>query len=103
MITPVQTAISIPYEDISAFCEKHYITRLWLFGSVLREDFRADSDVDVLVEFDPAHIPGWNIVSIQDELSSILGREVEFSMPDALSNHIKPHIMQSARVIYERT
>jgi uncharacterized protein len=102
MITPVQTAISIPYEDVANFCEKYYIARLWLFGSVLRDDFRDDSDIDVLVEFDPAHIPGWNIVSMQDELSSILGREVEVSMPDALSKHIKPHIMQSARVIYER-
>jgi len=103
MIIPIQTAISIPYEAVAKFCEKHHITRLWLFGSILRDDFRLDSDIDVLVEFDPAYIPGWNIVSIEDELSLILGRKVEFSMPDALSRHIKPHIMQSARVIYERT
>jgi hypothetical protein len=102
MITPVQTAILIPYEKVAAYCEKHHITRLWLFGSVLRQDFHANSDIDVLVEFDSAHVPGWNIVSIQDELSAILGRRVEFSMPDALSKHMKPGIMQSARIIYER-
>lgn len=102
MITPIYTAIAIPYEAIAAFSEKHHIVRLWLFGSVLRDDFRADGDIDMLVEFDPAHIPGWNIVSMQDELSSILGREVESSMPDALSNYVRQHSMQSARVIYER-
>jgi uncharacterized protein len=75
---------------------------MWLFGSVLRDDFRPDSDVDVLVEFAPGHTPGRKIVSMQTELSTLLGRSVEFSMPDALSAHSKPRIMQSARIIYER-
>lgn len=96
-------AIDIPYHALAAFCEHHHITRLWLFGSVLREDFHAGSDIDVLVEFDLAHTPGWEIVSIQAELSDLLGIEVEFSMPDALSRHVKPMIMGSARLIYERT
>ncbi|MBL8156317.1 MAG: nucleotidyltransferase family protein [Anaerolineae bacterium] len=99
---PVQTAVHIPADQIAAFCLKHHITRLWLFGSVLRPDFRPDSDVDVLVEFDPAHIPGWKIVSIQDELSALLGRAVELSMPDALSRHTRIPILRSARLIYER-
>lgn len=103
MLRPVQTAISIPYEEVADFCEKYHIVRLWLFGSVLRADFHADSDIDVLVEFDPAHLPGWHIVSMQDELSSLLRREVQFSMPDALGKNVKFRIMQSARLIYERT
>jgi predicted nucleotidyltransferase len=102
MIHPVEAAIPIPYEALRDFCEAHHITRMWLFGSVLRDDFTPDSDVDVLVEFDPAHIPGWNIVSIQDELSDLLGREVQFSMPEALSRHIRPIIMNAAQVVYER-
>lgn len=98
-----QTAVPIAADQIAAFCLRHHITRLWLFGSVLRADFRPDSDVDVLVEFDPAHIPGWEIVSIQEELSALLGRDVELSMPDALSRHTRTPILQSARLIYERT
>lgn len=103
MITVLaHTAIAIPYEQIAAFCEAHHIVRLWLFGSVLRPDFRAGSDIDVLVEFDPAHIPGWNIVSMQEELSGIVGREVQFSMPNALGKRMHAPIMDSARLIYER-
>ncbi len=102
MIHPIQTAIPIPYDALREFCERHHIVRLWLFGSVLRDDFRPDSDVDVLVQFDPDHVPGWKIVSIQDELSALLGREIQFSMPDALSRYTKAAIMQSAQVIYER-
>ncbi|MCU0514213.1 MAG: nucleotidyltransferase domain-containing protein [Anaerolineae bacterium] len=78
------------------------MVRLWLFGSVLRDDFTADSDIDVLVEFDPQHVPGWNIVSIQSELGDLLGRKVAFSMPEALSEHMRAHIMSTARIIYER-
>lgn len=102
MIYPTAIAIPLPHEAIRVFCEKHHIIRMWLFGSVLRDDFRADSDVDVLVEFDPAYIPGWKIVSMQAELSEIIGREAQFSMPDALSQHIRPRIMDTAQVIYER-
>jgi hypothetical protein len=102
MIHTLETAIPIPYEALRVFCEAHHITKMWLFGSVLRDDFSPESDVDVLVEFDPAHVPGWNIVSIQEELSALLGREVEFSMPGALSRHVRPVIMDSAQVIYER-
>ncbi len=102
MINPVQTAIPIPYAEIAAFCERHYITHLWLFGSVLREDFDAESDVDVLVKFDPDHIPGWEIVSMQDELASILGRHVDLGTPDGLRPWLQDKILGSARLIYER-
>jgi predicted nucleotidyltransferase len=102
MITTVEAAISIPYEEIAAFCEKHHIVRMWLFGSILRESFSADSDVDVLVEFDPDHVPGLAYFGMPGELSEILGRPVDFGTPDGLSPYIQQQVMQSAQVIYER-
>ncbi len=73
-----------------------------VFGSILRDDFGPESDVDVLVEFDPDHIPGWEIVSIADELSELIGRAVDFTTPDGLSKHIREGVLASAEVIYER-
>lgn len=59
--------INIPKEKIAEFCRRNYIRRLALFGSVLRDDFMAESDVDVLVEFEPGHTPGFDFITIQDE------------------------------------
>jgi len=102
MIHPIETAIPIPYDAIRAFCEKHHIVKMWLFGSVLRDDFRADSDVDVLVEFDPAHVPGMAYFGMPAELSEILERPVDFGTPDGLSPYIKERVMDAAQVVYER-
>ncbi len=102
-INPVETAIPIPYAEIAAFCVKHHIVRMWLFGSVLRDDFTPESDVDVLVEFDPAHIPGLAYFGLADELADILGRSVDLGTPDSLSKYIRTKVMKSARLVYERT
>ncbi|MAS34885.1 MAG: nucleotidyltransferase [Anaerolineaceae bacterium] len=102
MIHPVETSIPLPYEAIAAFCQRHHIVRLWLFGSVLKETFSSDSDVDVLVEFDPDHMPGLNYFGMPDELSQILGRPVDFGTPDGLSPYIRDEVMQAAQVVYER-
>jgi predicted nucleotidyltransferase len=103
MITTVETAIPIPYDEVAAFCEKHHIVRMWFFGSVLRDDFDTDSDIDVLVEFDPDHVPGLAYFGMPDELSAILGRPVDFGTPDGLRLYIQQKVMQSAQVVYERT
>ncbi len=103
MIHSVDTAISLDYEAIQKFCQKHHIVKMWLFGSILRDDFNPESDIDVLVTFDPAHIPGWEIVSMQDELAEILGKPVDFAMPTSLQDSVRQPIMTSAQVIYERT
>ena len=66
-------------------CRRHHIIRLSLFGSVLREDFRPDSDVDVLVEFEPGKTPGFSFIDIQDELSNMIGRKVDLNTPGDLS------------------
>ncbi len=64
------------------FCRQRHIRKLSLFGSVLTSEFRPDSDIDVLVEFEPGHIPGFGFIEIQEELSTLLsGRRVDLLMP----------------------
>ena len=86
-----QAQVPLPPE-LSEFCRRHHIGRLWLFGSVLREDFGPDSDVDLLVEFEPEHIPGWEIVDIEEELSQLFGgRKVDLrSIPNFESAAERP-------------
>ena len=74
-------AIRVPVSktEIQIFCEHHHIRKLMLFGSILRDDFSPESDVDVLVEFDPDHIPGWEFIYMQDELSNLFGRKVDLN------------------------
>jgi len=74
----MQSQIDVDNERIAAFCRKHHIVKLAFFGSVLRDDFRPDSDVDVLVWFDPGHIPSlFGIAGMEIELTDILGRKVD--------------------------
>jgi predicted nucleotidyltransferase len=66
----------------------------------LRDDFRPDSDVDVLVEFEKGHTPGWDIVSIEDELSSLLSRKVDLHTRNDLSRYIRDQVIHEAKVLY---
>lgn len=92
--------ISVDKKKISAFCKQHHIKKLSFFGSVLRNDFRPESDIDVLVEFDPDHIPGLAFFSIQEELSKILNREVDLHTPHFLSPYFRDLILSEAEVQY---
>ena len=96
--------IEIPREKLVEFCRKHHIRKLALFGSVLRDDFGPDSDVDVLVEFEPGHTPGFAFITIQDELKAILKREVDlltFKSIESSRNYIRrAAILSSAREVY---
>jgi predicted nucleotidyltransferase len=96
-------ALALPMESLEAFCQRHHLRRMWLFGSILGDNFTASSDVDVLVEFDPAHIPGWEFFLWADELAAIFEREVDLATPNSLHPQIREDVMQSARMIYERT
>ena len=81
-----QPKINIPKKEISKFCRRHSIRRLALFGSVLRNDFRAASDVDVLVQFEPGHIPGlMRMAGMEKELTELLKRKVDLRTPAELS------------------
>jgi hypothetical protein len=94
--------IDLPAEQIAAFCQRHHIRRLALFGSVLGDDFGPDSDVDVLVEFEPeARIGYFDLAEIQFGLVDLFGRPVDVGTPDMLSPYIKSGVLQSAQVIYE--
>ena len=95
--------IAIPYEAVQALCEKYHIRKLSLFGSVLRADFRPDSDVDVLVEFEPeARIGYFELFDVQQDLAALLGREVDLLTPGALSRYFRQRVLATAEVVYER-
>ena len=93
--------IDIDADRIADFCLRHSIERLCLFGSVLRDDFRAESDIDVLVEFKPGQTPGWDFFGMQDELSVILGRQVDLNTPNFLSRYFRDKVVAGALPIYE--
>jgi predicted nucleotidyltransferase len=101
-----QPKIDLPMDAIRDFCERWKIREFALFGSVLREDFRPDSDVDVLVTFeDPT---AWGLLDrarMQRELSGLLGRNVDLSRRDGVEQSPNPHrrrqILKSAQVVYE--
>jgi predicted nucleotidyltransferase len=97
----VTPRISIDSNAVSTFCRRPHITRLALFDSVLRDDFRPDSDVDVLVEFQPGHVPGLDFVTIERELSVLLqGRRVDMVTPKFLNARIRDQILTSAEPLY---
>ena len=97
----MMTNIAIPKDEIAAFCRRHHVRRLSLFGSVLRDDFRAGSDVDVLVEFEPGNVPGLAFFAMEAELGEMLERNVELSTPAFLSRYIRSEVMAEAQVQYD--
>ena len=92
--------IPIDRETVAAFCRRHHVRRLALFGSVLREDFSPVSDVDVLVEFEPGHVPGLAFFSMEAELSAILGRKVDLNTPGFLSRYFRDQVLAEAETQY---
>lgn len=93
--------VTIPKERIADLCRRHHICKLSLFGSVLRDDFRPDSDIDVLVEFEPGHVPGLAFFSLQEELSEVLGRRVDLNTAGWLSPYFRNEVLADAEVHYE--
>lgn len=95
-------AIPIDKLQIAEFCRKHRIRKLSLFGSVLREDFRPDSDVDVLVEFEPGRTPGFiRLLTMEQELSNLLqARKVDLVTQGFLNRRIRDKVLAGAQVQY---
>lgn len=86
---------------LEGFCRRHHIRRLSLFGSVLREDFGPDSDIDVLVEFEPGHTPGLAFMRMERELSGLFGgRQVDLVTPRFLNHRIRDRILAEAQTQY---
>ncbi|MCK5720934.1 MAG: nucleotidyltransferase family protein [Gammaproteobacteria bacterium] len=93
--------IEIPREKIMEFCKQNHITKLSLFGSALRSDFKEDSDIDLLVEFDSNHIPGLiRLAGMEIELTEILGRKVDLRTPQDLSRYFRQEVVDTAEVQY---
>jgi len=92
--------IDIPLAKVEAFCRAHGIRRLALFGSVLRNDFTDESDIDVLVEFLPGVRVGLAFIRLQDELSELLGRPVDLNTPGSLSRYFRDEVLQEAEDLY---
>jgi uncharacterized protein len=94
--------IIIARERIADFCRRHSIRRLSVFGSALRDDFRPDSDIDVLVEFIPGHTPGFfGLFDMEEELSAIFaGRKVDLRTPNDLSRYFRDEVVATAEVQY---
>ncbi len=96
-----RTHIEIPKEEIEGFCKRHHIRKLSLFGSALRDDFTPESDLDILVEFDPAHIPGLiRLAGMEIELTGLLGRKVDMRTAQDLSPYFREDVLSSAKVQY---
>ena len=93
--------IAIDQDRIAEFCRRHQIRKLALFGSVLRDDFRADSDVDVLVEFEAgARVGLIRLAGMERELSCILGRRADLRTPGDLSRYFRQEVLDAAEVQY---
>ena len=99
----IDIKLDLPIDKIIAFCRRHPIRRLSLFGSVLRDDFGPDSDVDVLVEFESDATVGYfELVAMQFELSDLVGQRVDLLTPAALSRYFRREVLNSSKLIYEK-
>lgn len=92
--------ISTDQTRVADFCRKHHIRKLAFFGSVLRDDFGPNSDVDVLVEFEPGHVPGLAFFAMERELSEILRRRVDLNTAECLSRYFRDEVLSEAQVQY---
>ncbi|MBW1677586.1 MAG: nucleotidyltransferase family protein [Deltaproteobacteria bacterium] len=96
-----QINIEIPKEEIVRFCKRNHIVKLSIFGSALQKDFGPDSDIDLLVEFDPDRIPGLiRLAGMEIEMAEIIGRKVDIRTPQDLSPYFRNEILDTAEVQY---
>jgi predicted nucleotidyltransferase len=95
------SALKIDRDRLQALCQRYHVRRVALFGSVTRDDFGPESDVDVLVEFQPGARVGLQFITLQDELAALFGRPVDLNTPGFLSPHFRERILREATPIYE--
>lgn len=97
----VNLPIQIDQQQVIAFCESHHLTKLALFGSVLTDEFRPDSDIDVLFEYDPDYVPSlFDVAAMERELSEILHRKADMRTPKDLSRTFRDDVVRNALVQY---
>ena len=93
--------ISIDQQELGVFCRERGIRKLSLFGSVLREDFSPDSDIDVLIEFLPGKTPGLAFFGYGDQLANLIGHKVDLNTPGFLNKHFRDDVLRHAVTLYE--
>lgn len=97
----IERHITLPRIEIARFCQQHHIRKLSLFGSVLRDDFHSDSDVDILVEFEPGYVPGLlKMAGLEIQLSEILGQKADLRTAAELSRYFRKDVVDNAEPIY---
>ena len=96
----VGNRLGVSSEQLAVFCRRHAILRLAVFGSILRDDFHGESDVDVLVEFAPGQSPGLAFFRMQEELAGLFGRPVDLHTPNSLSRYFRDEVLSEAEVQY---
>jgi len=95
--------IEVPAEELAEFCRRNRIRRLRAFGSVLRDDFTPESDIDLIVEFEPdARVGLITLAGIELELSELVGRTVDLNTPRMLSKYFRDRVLAEAEVLYDR-
>ena len=99
-MNPMPARIDIPTERIAEFCQRNRVRRLALFGSVIRDDFTPQSDVDVLVEFEPGYAAGFVFFQMRRELTTMLGREVDMHTAASLSPYFRQEVLDEAEEVY---
>ena len=96
--------VNVPQDLLEQFCVRSHIRKLSLFGSVLTPRFRNDSDIDILVEFEPGNVPSYfELLRIQAELSNVVGRTVDLRTAGELSRYFRDEVVSTALTAYERT
>ncbi|MBE7439799.1 MAG: nucleotidyltransferase family protein [Spirochaetales bacterium] len=91
----------LDFQALSEFCQQNHISRLAIFGSVARGDDTPESDLDVLVEFEPGKTPGFAFFGLSDDLEKIFHREVDLNTPGFLSMHFRAEVLEQARTLYQ--
>ncbi len=94
-------SIQLDGSVLESFCRRHHVKRMSVFGSILRDDFGSDSDIDMLVEFEPGHVPGLAFFRMEAELSEMLGRKVDLNTVGFLGKSIRESVLAAARVVYD--
>lgn len=98
----IPASLGVDQGQIAAFCRRHHIRWFAVFGSVLRDDFGPDSDIDVLVEFEPDHVPGLAFIDMQDGLSAMFGgRPVDLGTRRSLNRWTRSRVLAEAEVLYD--
>ena len=100
LVIVMNSKVSIDQVRLAEFCRKNGVRRLAIFGSALREDFRPDSDVDVLIEFEPGQTPGLRFFEMQEDLGRLFGRSVDLHTPASLSRYFRGQVLAEAEDQY---